>query len=291
MGYDPLCIHGICGVMAVDDRCPAGSASACPPAHRCWSGTGRGVCYPDYDPDGCAGVRDAEGSCSTDSSFDCFEACGLLCDLPGEPPGDYVPVEPPADECGAVDYFGECDGDLARWCEDGEVQEVDCEARNQVCAWIGDEVGYYCAAGDRPDDPVDPEDPADPDDLETQLQHCVDVINDHRARHGLGPLSRSAELEDCAMEGARSDAASGMPHDHFSRTGGCGVAFAENEIPGWDVGMSGSVLAVIEEGTQMMMDEGPGGGHYENIVGARNAVGCGVFVTSSGSVWVVQDFN
>jgi hypothetical protein len=221
--------------------------------------------------------------------------CGALCDLAGEPEGEYEPVEAPVDECGGLDSFGECDGDVALWCEDGEVREVDCEERNQTCAWYGDAVGYFCVPRSPPDGTTDPDgesdEPTDPDDLETQLQHCVDVINDHRARHGLAPLSRSRELEDCAMDGARSDAASGMAHDHFSRTGGCGVAFSENEIPGWDLGMSGGVLGVIEDGTQMMMDEGPGGGHYENIVGANNSVGCGVHVTASGSVWVVQDFN
>lgn len=291
MGYAPLCIHGICGVRSVDDRCPAGSDAACPPGHRCWSGTGLGICYPDFAADACAGERDEYGSCVTDGSFDCFRVCGGACDEPGEPDGEWEPVEEPVDACGSVDAFGECDGDVARWCEHGEIQAVDCEARNQNCGWYGDAVGWFCVPRSQPDDPVDPDDTADPDDLETQLRRCVDVINQHRARLGLGALARSAELEGCAMEGARSDAASGMPHDHFSRTGGCGVAFAENEIPGWAVGMSGSVLAVIEEGTQMMMDEGPGGGHYENIVGARNAVGCGVHVTASGAVWVVQDFN
>jgi hypothetical protein len=291
MGYAPLCIHGICGVRSVDDRCPAGSDAACPPGHRCWSGTGLGICYPDFVAGSCAGASDDYGSCVTDGSFDCFGVCGGACDDVGEPEGDWEPVEQWSDECGGLDHFGECEGSVARWCEDGEIQAVDCEDRNQVCGWYSDAVGYFCSYGAPQDDPIDPDDTADPDDVETQLRHCVDVINQHRARLGLGALSRSSELEDCAMEGARSDAASGVPHDHFSRTGGCGVAFAENEVPGWDVGMSGSVVAVIEEGTQMMMDEGPGGGHYENIVGARNAVGCGVYVTASGAVWVVQDFN
>lgn len=85
-GTNPgLCIHGICGARATDDACPAGSTAACPAGLRCWSGTGQGVCYPDYVPGECAGREDGDGSCVSDGSRDCYRGCGTLCDLPGTP--------------------------------------------------------------------------------------------------------------------------------------------------------------------------------------------------------------
>ncbi|MDX9722169.1 MAG: CAP domain-containing protein [Myxococcota bacterium] len=132
----------------------------------------------------------------------------------------------------------------------------------------------------------------DAGDYEAELLFCVDEINRHRAEHARPALSRSASLEECAASGAYSDSLSGVAHEHFRATGGCGgVAFAENEIPGWPLSMYGSITQVIAQGTQMMMDEGPGGGHYENILADRSAVGCGIYVTPSGEVWVVQNFR
>ncbi len=119
-------------------------------------------------------------------------------------------------------------------------------------------------------------------------QLCVDLTNRYRAEHGRSPVARSPELEECATEGAEYDSGSFFPHAHFSRTGGCGgVADAENECPGW----SGDVLTVVRDCLAMMMDEGPGGGHYENILGSHEGVGCGIHVTARGAVWVVQDFR
>lgn len=128
---------------------------------------------------------------------------------------------------------------------------------------------------------------------EAELQYCVDLVNDYRTQHGRSLLSRSTSLEDCAGAGAVEDAASGTPHGHFSSTSGCfGAARAENEIPGWDMNWAGSVMNTITQGTASMMDEGPGGGHYENILNSgHTSVGCGIFVTSSNQVWVVQDFR
>jgi uncharacterized protein YkwD len=131
-----------------------------------------------------------------------------------------------------------------------------------------------------------------PAPYETELQHCVDVINQYRATNGKPALARSSALEAYAAAGAQSDSASGSPHGHFIATQGGGVAWAENEIPGWDMSYGGgSVSGVIDGGLQMMWDEGPGGGHYENMnSGSYTQVGCGIYVTPANEVWVVQDF-
>jgi Cysteine-rich secretory protein family len=122
----------------------------------------------------------------------------------------------------------------------------------------------------------------------SDLQHCVDVINSYRAKVGAAPVTRASALETYAAAGAQSDSASGSAHGHFVATSGGGVASAENELPGW----RGSIPSVLDQGTQLMFDEGPGGGHYDNMVNARyTQAGCGTFVTAGGLVWVVQDFQ
>ena len=139
--------------------------------------------------------------------------------------------------------------------------------------------------------PPPPEDAAPPPPA-GDLQHCVDVINKYRASIGAKPYARSSELEAFATEGAKEDSKSGEPHGHFMATSGGGVAWAENEIPGWPKGDYGGVTGVVDEGCKAMWDEGPGGGHHDNMASHEyTQVGCGIFVTASGDVWITQDFR
>lgn len=59
----------------------------------------------------------------------------------------------PADGCGDLDYAGECDGPVARWCDGGVPRERNCGAVQGVCAWIDDDIGYFCREP-RPTDDV-----------------------------------------------------------------------------------------------------------------------------------------
>jgi uncharacterized protein YkwD len=122
------------------------------------------------------------------------------------------------------------------------------------------------------------------------LQLCVDETNAYRARLGLPALRRSRDLERCAAEGARADHASRQAHGHFMSTQGCGIAFAENEIPWWDLSYAGSVSATIQKGLADMFAEGPGGGHFENMRGNYTELGCGIH-QAAGQVTVVQDYR
>ena len=140
--------------------------------------------------------------------------------------------------------------------------------------------------------PPSPDDGGAPPPAADDLQHCVDVINSYRAKLGRTPYKRSSALEAFAAEGAKEDSKSGSPHGHFMATSGGGIAWAENEIPGWSLADSGSVRAVLDDGLKMMWDEGPGGGHYENMSSrSYKEVGCGIYVTPSKDVWIVQDFR
>jgi hypothetical protein len=48
------------------------------------------------------------------------------------------------DNCGDLDFRGECDGDVARWCSDGTIETEDCAAQGSSCGFIDDETGFYC---------------------------------------------------------------------------------------------------------------------------------------------------
>jgi hypothetical protein len=120
------------------------------------------------------------------------------------------------------------------------------------------------------------------------------VINSYRATlSGAPPYTRTSALEQYAAAGAQDDSQTGTAHGHFTSTnGGNGVAFAENELPGWPLSQYGSVSSVIDQGMQAMWNEGPGGGHYENMTSTQyTQAGCGIFVASDGSVWITTDFR
>ena len=133
--------------------------------------------------------------------------------------------------------------------------------------------------------------PAQRDD---DLAFCVAETNRYRARHGMPPLRRSAELEAYAATGARYDTAARIPHKHFDDTPGAHLAYAENEclsFQGWSLQFGGgSVRGTIVQCLRTFYDEGPGGGHHQNMMGEYGTVGCGVHVVGGG-VTIVQDFG
>ena len=86
---------------------------------------------------------------------------------------------------------------------------------------------------------------------------------------------------------AASDGRTRRAHGAF---GQCGEN-AQNECPAW----SGSLESVIDRCWAMMFAEGPGPGpehgHYTNMTNPKYAgVACGVSVSASGEVWIVQNF-
>jgi hypothetical protein len=121
---------------------------------------------------------------------------------------------------------------------------------------------------------------------------CVSETNRYRAMKGKPALAHSQALEDYAQQGAEVDFAT-SPHHHFTSTQGGGIAFAENECPqqgGWRVPQGGAVEAVVADCIQAFFDEGPGGGHYENMMGAYATIGCGIY-TSGDRITIVQDLG
>jgi len=116
---------------------------------------------------------------------------------------------------------------------------------------------------------------------------CVDRTNALRASKGLSPIPRLVSAEPCVDGQAKSDSESGKAHGAFDACldqvewRGAG----QNECPGY-----GSVDSTLGACLDMMWAEGPGGGHYDNMVGGSTHTACGFHTTPAGKVWMVQDF-
>lgn len=120
---------------------------------------------------------------------------------------------------------------------------------------------------------------------------CVEETNRYRTMHGRPAVTRSQQLEDYANTGAMVDF-NGAPHDHFRQTSGGGIAFAENECPKWSLQQQGGgdMNMLVAACIAAFMSEGPGGGHYENMLGNHATLGCGIY-ESGGRVTIIQDFG
>jgi hypothetical protein len=119
-------------------------------------------------------------------------------------------------------------------------------------------------------------------------QTCVDRVNQLRSTKGKGPLARLPSAEDCVDGQAKKDSETGQAHGAFNDCvnevqGWTGTA--QNECPGW-----GSVAATLGACIDDMWAEGPGGGHYDNMVSDSDFIACGFYTTPGGKVWMVQDF-
>jgi Cysteine-rich secretory protein family len=127
--------------------------------------------------------------------------------------------------------------------------------------------------------------PADPyGDARTR---CVNRTNELRATKGLGPIPILPKAEPCADGQAKADSISGMAHSAFDaclnevKWKGAG----QNECPNY-----GSVEDTLTKCLDAMWAEGPGGGHYDNMVGNSTHTACGIYTTPGGKVWLVEDF-
>jgi hypothetical protein len=92
-------------------------------------------------------------------------------------------------------------------------------------------------------------------------------------------LSRSAALEAYAADGARIGQQANKPHQHFTSANGGGVALAENE----QIAATSNSIST-QNGIAPMLSffysEGPGGGHYQNMMAGYAQVGCGIYRTA-----------
>lgn len=121
---------------------------------------------------------------------------------------------------------------------------------------------------------------------------CVARINQFRWEcQCLPPLDRWPDGEACADEHAEYDSTNGA-HAGFIDNICTPRGRAQNECPGW-----WSEASIVDSCLQMMWDEGPGDdfnehGHYINMSSTDyTKVACGIYVTGSGDIWSVQNFE
>jgi hypothetical protein len=198
----------------------------------------------------------------------------------------------------AFGFFCRSDQDLqcpyAR-CVDGRcggcTQEADCKA-NGAC--LASPIGMSCWPRPvgistapppvaPPPPPVAPPPAADPYARARQL--CVDRTNEYRARLRLPPLGRDVASEPCADGESQADHAANHPHGTFGRC----KEMAQNACPNYPGRTPEDALAMC---LQQMFDEGPGGGHYDNMTSPRYArAWCGFHSGREGTYWIVQNFR
>lgn len=129
------------------------------------------------------------------------------------------------------------------------------------------------------------------------VQHNLDKINLYRGMNSAAALTLSTDLNNFATTGSQQLAAGGMAHGHFQaaiadntiwQSGFCAGA-GENQAPGWPV--NGDENATIDSILKSMMDEGPGGGHHDNIVNPNfRSLGVGLIV-QNGGLYLTNDFS
>lgn len=127
--------------------------------------------------------------------------------------------------------------------------------------------------------------PAGNDSFAQARQSCVDRINAYRARVGAAPVARDPGSESCADAESRDDARSNRAHGTFGR---CGER-AQNACPNYP---GRSTEEVLNKCLQQMFDEGPGGGHYDNMTNPKYTKAyCGFESMAGGRLWTVQNFR
>ncbi len=132
--------------------------------------------------------------------------------------------------------------------------------------------------------------PADPYPAEPLVRYNVERVNAYRAQGGLPPLLYDARLSAFAIVGSQRLARDHVPHANFAENAQgqhFGSRSAENQgdprgVPALDPDPWRNAQKQVDIMLKLMMDEGPGGGHYDNIMNPKmRRVGIGnVYVGS-----------
>ncbi len=148
--------------------------------------------------------------------------------------------------------------------------------------------------------PPPPPRPADPYPSDPRVKYNVDRINAYRAQKGLPALLYDAKISAFARAGSERLSRDHVPHAHFAANQrgapGFGSRSAENQgdergVPALDPDPSKSGKKQVDEMLKLMMDEGPGGGHHDNMMNPRyRRVGIGL-VDAGGKLYLTNDFS
>jgi len=143
--------------------------------------------------------------------------------------------------------------------------------------------------------------PADPFPADPLVKYNVDRVNAYRAKGGLAPLLYDAPISRFALAGSEQLSRDHTPHAHFAASAkgapGFGSKAAENQgdpggVPPLGAGDRTRIgQQQIDLMLKLMMDEGPGGGHYDNIMnGGYRRLGIGLAYVD-GRLYLTNDFS
>jgi hypothetical protein len=141
--------------------------------------------------------------------------------------------------------------------------------------------------------------PADAYPHDPLVRYNVEQVNAYRARGGLPPLLYDARLSAFATVGSHRLSRDHVPHAHFAENAQSqhfGSRSAENQgdprgVPSLDPDPWKNATKQVDVMLKLMMDEGPGGGHYDNIMNPKmRRIGVGNIYAGS-RFYLTNDFS
>jgi hypothetical protein len=148
--------------------------------------------------------------------------------------------------------------------------------------------------------PPPPPRPADPYPGDPLVRYNVERVNAYRAKKKLAPYLYDQKISDYAMAGSQQLSRDHAPHAHFKtlprHQPGFGSKAAENQgdpsgVPQLDPDKIKNGQKQIDTMLELMFAEGPGGGHYDNMMNPElRRIGVGVFY-SAGRMYLTNDFS
>lgn len=136
--------------------------------------------------------------------------------------------------------------------------------------------------------------------MQTNIRYNLKQLNIYRAQKGLAPLELDAKLSEFAHRGSLQLMRDHLPHGHFADAGRAGTLFGAGGFRGAAAENQGDpngwtpmkVDAAIDAILRAMIAEGPGGGHYDNIMNPRlKRVGIGLVLNAKSQLYFTNDFS
>lgn len=231
---------------------------------------------------------------------------GMLPDAEGDAGADMVPPMPGSPlpdaggatyTCEELGYLGVCDGNVARWCDGGEMKQRDCAGDGQVCRWIDSTTGYYCADDTSPGGGGGGTDPGGGGGGDTAPTGCasaveqeeLDLTNEARASAGLPALV----CDEALARAARLHSQDMCDQGYFSHSSRDGRSFTDRlDAQGASYGSAGENIAWGQRTPSEVHSAWMGSsGHRANILGrGYRRIGIG-HVDCGGSPYWTQDFT
>ena len=127
------------------------------------------------------------------------------------------------------------------------------------------------------------------------IQHNLNQLNAYRAKAGAQTLQLDPKLNQFAQQGSLELKQNHQPHGHFARKdifeSGFSGGAAENQGDpnGWPI--RGGLNATIDAILRAMINEGPGGGHHDNMLNPKfRRVGIGLVIDGD-KLYLTNDFS